>query len=578
MTCFSRLRSTLTALVLLSSVLAHAAPARPTTIQPAIATCASLAGVDLAAIGGAGSRVTSATEGTSNGAPACTVAATLAPGIGLRVVLPIKTWTQRLLQVGCGGLCGNIPAQVGAADGCVPLNAGGFVIAATDMGHTGQGGEFGRDPQLRADFAHRGVHLTALAAKKLAAALYGKAPSYAYFTGCSDGGREALVEAQRYPDDFDGIIAGAAAMNFQVQNSLYHGWQARSNTGADGKAILTAARVAVLHRGVLAQCDALDGQRDGLLADPRACHVDLAALTCKAAQDSAACLTPVEAEAARRLYDGPRDPATNQRLTVGGPMPGSELGWISVFVPRGANEPIFSEKIALDALRNLIFDTNPPADFTLADLRFDRATFDVLRARHPLFDATNPDLAPFAARGGKLIVWHGWSDPHISPLNAIAYHEAVQQQMGAAQAAGFERLYLLPGVYHCSGGEGPSAIDFLTPMLAWVEQGVAPGAVVAHTAAPGRDRNGFGQPGMGKPPGGMPPGAQMGPPPGMPMETAVVKPRARPVFAYPAVARWDGKGDADQAGSYAEGKPLTTAAVPDWAGADFYRPYAPRAK
>jgi feruloyl esterase len=574
MTTFASLSRGVAAIVLLAAALApaaHAAAPKPNTQVAAVQSCASLSRVDLTDIGGAGSRVTSTMEGASNGAPACTVEATLAPAVKLRVVLPTRTWTQRLLQVGCGGLCGNIPAQVGAADGCVPLNTGGFVIAATDMGHEGQGGTFGRDPQLRADFAYRGVHITALAAKKLTAAFYGKPASYAYFTGCSDGGREALVEAQRYPYDFDGIIAGAAAMNFDVQNGLYHAWQARSNTGADGKAILTAPRVAILHRAVLAQCDALDGQQDGLLADPRACHVDLAAITCKAdAKDNADCLTPVETEAARRLYDGPRDPQTGQRLTAGGPMPGSELGWIGVFVPRNANEPIFSEMIALDALRNMLFETNPPADFKLADLHFDRATFDLLRARHPLFDATNPDLAPFAAHGGKLIVWQGWSDPHISPLNTIAYHEAVQRQMGTAQAAAFERLFLLPGVYHCSGGEGPSAIDFLTPMLDWVERGIAPRQVVAHTAAAAQ-RNTFGQPGM-------PAGAKrMGPPPGMmPPESANVTPRARPVFAYPAIAKWDGKGEANQAASYVEGQPITTGTIGDWAGADFYQPYAPR--
>lgn len=543
---------------------------RPTAVVPAGASCADLAKVALADIGGPGSRVTSATEGTSNGAPACTVEATLAPSIGLRLVLPRQTWTQRFMQVGCGGLCGRIPTEVGAADGCVPLNAGGFAIASTDMGHQGNSAEFGRDPQQRADFAWRGVHLTALASKKLIKAFYGRAPSYSYFNGCSDGGREALVEAQRFPDDFDGILAGAAAMNFQVQNGIYHAWQARANTGADGKAILVAARLPVLHQAVLKQCDKLDGQADGLIADPRACRVDLAALQCKAgATDTSACLTAPEAEAARRLYEGPRDPQTGERLTAGGPMPGSELGWAGVFVPRSANDPIFSEMIALGALRNMIFEDNPPADFKLADLRFDKATFQRLRARHPLFDATNPDLSAFAARGGKLIVWHGWSDPHISPMNAIAYHEALHKRMGA-QAASFERLYLLPGVYHCGGGEGPSSVDFLTPMMEWVERGIAPRAVTARTPAPGQGHASFGQPPAlagAKP---------AGPPPGAPAEAQASRPRARPLFPYPAVARYAGKGSEDDAASYVEDKALTAGGASDWLGADFYQPYEAR--
>lgn len=376
--------------------------ARSTATVSAATNCADLAKVDLADIGGSGSRVTSAAEGTSNGAAACTVEATLAPSIGLRLVLPKETWTQRFMQVGCGGLCGRIPTEVGAADGCSPLDAGGFAISSTDMGHQGNSAEFGRDPQKRADFAYRSVHLTALASKKLIKAFYGRAPSYSYFNGCSDGGREALIEAQRFPDDFDGILAGAAAMNFQVQNGIYHAWQARSNTGADGRAILVASRLPVLHQAVLQQCDALDGQEDGLLSDPRACRVDLDAMRCNADnQDAGACLTAAEIGAARRLYDGPRDPASGTRLTAGGPMPGSELAWAGVFVPRNADAPIFSKMIAMDALKNLIFEQNPPQGFSLTGLKFDKATFDQLRGRHALFDATNPDLSAFAARGSN---------------------------------------------------------------------------------------------------------------------------------------------------------------------------------
>lgn len=534
----------------------------PVATIPAASSCASLTAVDLTDIGGPGSRVTSATQSTSNGIVSCTVEATLAPSIGLRVQLPLATWTGRYLQVGCGGLCGRIPMEAGAADGCVPLAAGGFVIAGTDMGHQGNSGEFGRDPQKRTDFAHRAVHLTALASKKLIKIFYGRAERYAYFTGCSDGGREALVEAQRYPDDFDGIIAGAAAMNFQVQNGLYHAWQAVSNTGPDGKAILLAGRLQVLHAAVLKQCDALDGQVDGLLGDPRQCRVDVAKLVCPSGAQGADCLSKAEAEAARRLYEGPRDRASGRRLTVGGPLPGSELGWAGVFVPKSATEPIFSGRIALDALRNLSFENNPSPGFSLADVRFDADFFERLRPLHALYGATNPDLSRFAASGGKLILWHGWSDPHISPLNTIAYHEAVLQTMAEQQAADFERLYLLPGVYHCSGGEGPAAIDLLTPLMDWVENGVAPQAVVTHTSQ--RSSN-FGQPG-GAPAGQRPPGG-----PDELSPTAV--PRSRPVFPYPQVATYDGKGDPNAAESYRAGPALFTGKTPDWLGADFYRPY-----
>ena len=525
-----------TGLVLVLLVIAPTAARAQSGDAGAGRACADLGGVDLVDVGGAGSRVTSATEASSRGAAVCAVEGVLAPTIGFKVQLPLQAWNGRYLQVGCGGLCGRASLEVGAADGCAPLEAGGFAIASTDMGHQGMGGEFGQDPRKREDFAHRGVHLTAVASKKLIRAFYGRDAAHAYFTGCSDGGREALVEAQRYPGDFDGIVAGAPAMNFQVQNSLYHAWQARSNTAADGKAILAASRLPLVHRAVLAECDGKDGQVDGLIADPRACRFEPAALLCRAnpSEPAADCLTAAEVEAVRRLYDGPRDAATGERLTIGGPQPGSELAWAGVFVPRTADQPIFSERIALDALRNLVFERNPPAGFGLGDLRFDRATFDRLRPLHPLYDATDPDLSAFAGRGGKLILWHGWADPHISPINTIAYHEAVERALGRQRTGGFERLYLLPGVYHCSGGEGPSVIDLLTPLLDWVERGVAPDAVVARPPAGGN--------------------------------------RSRPVYPYPSLARYAGRGDPNDAASYGRAAPRVSAASPDWAGSDFYRP------
>ncbi|WP_199534693.1 tannase/feruloyl esterase family alpha/beta hydrolase [Rhodoferax lacus] len=515
--------------------------------------CEALQAQDLSDIGGAGSRVLTASVNTENGKSQCAVEGLLAPAIHFKLKLPMVGWTQRYLQVGCGGLCGSISMDAGAANGCAALESGEFAMASTDMGHQGMGGEFGRDTQSRADFAYRGVHLTALASKKLIQAFYGQRQAYAYFSGCSDGGREALMEAQRYPQDFNGIIAGAAAMNFQVQNGLYHAWQSTANTSADGKPVLTADRLPLLHRAVLAQCDALDGQRDGLIEDPRACHFDPKTLQCPlpGASPQSDCLSSAEVETIRKLYDGPRDPATGKRLTAGGPQPGSELSWAGVFVaPQGSTE-LFSTSIAMDALKNLVFEETPPASFTLQDLVFNQATFDKLRARHPLLDATNPDLSAFKAAGGKLILWHGWSDPHISPLNTIAYHEAVQTTLGAAQAAEFERLYLLPGVYHCQGGEGPSAIDLLSPMMDWVEQGAAPGKVQALPPAPRTAPSGFGMPKL-------PPGVAM----------PVLAPPASDLTATPVKARW--------ISPYAGSASAVPVDASGWMGSDFFLPYTPR--
>ena len=185
-----------------------------------------------------------------------------------------------------------------------------------------------------------------------------------------------------------------------------------------------------------------------------------------------------------------------------------------------------------------MFESNPESGFGLNDVRFDRATFDRLRPLHTLYDATNPDLSAFAGRGGKLILWHGWADPHISPINTVAYHEAVERAMGRRRTETSVRLYLLPGVYHCFGGEGPSLVDMLTPLIDWVERGVAPDAVIARS--PGREA------------------------------------RSRPVFPYPAVPRYDGKGDPNEASSFVRAAPLFSAESPDWAGSSFYRPYLAR--
>ena len=535
----------------------------------AVKSCAALVSLDLTDIGGSGSRITSAKDVSRDNGRFCEVEGNLAPAIGFRVVLPVTRWTQRYLQIGCGGLCGSIRLDIGAADGCVPVAAGGFVISSTDMGHQGMAPDFGRDPQKRVDFAYRGVHLTALASKKLIKAYYGQSEAYSYFTGCSDGGREAVMEAQRYPGDFNGIVAGAPAMLFQFQNSLHHAWLALSNTGQDGKPIVTASRLPVLHKAVVAACDGLDGQVDGLLSDPRICLFDPKSLQCPAAgTDPTACLTAQEVAVVRKIYAGPRDPETGEHLTVGQAQYGSELAWAGVFVPASAEQPIFSSIIALGALRNLIFEQNPPSDYALADLRFEKKSIELLRARHPLFDATNPDLGPFKAAGGKLILWHGWSDEHISPLTTIAYHEALVQQMGGEAAASFERLYLLPGVYHCGRGEGPSAIDLLTPMMSWVERGQAPDAVITRT--PANAGNSFGQP----------PSAteHAGPRVQRTEQDASGRVQSRPVYPYPSVARFLGTGDRNDAAHYGRGESLYNEPASSWAGQDFFMPYTPRDK
>lgn len=511
------------------------------------AACSSLASTDLTAIGGVGSSISSATESSVaiNGVNVkfCTVEGTLAPAVGFRVRLPVDTWTQRYAHMGCGGLCGSISADAtpSQAYGCPITQQGGMVLSSTNMGHTNAEASWSQDAQRRVDFAYRGVHITTEATKKLIQAYYGQVQKQAYFVGCSDGGREGLMAAQRYPTDYNGIVVGAPAFLFNVQNSLHHGWLARSNRDnglSTGNLVMFPAKAAVLHKAVVAACDALDGQTDGLISDPRKCTFDPATIQCAAnATDTSNCLTVAEVATATKFYNGPRDPSSNRRILVGGPQYGSELNWTGVFVPASATSTgVFSE-IIVDGARNLIYsDATPP---TLDQLEFTEAFYSKLRPRHPLNDATNPDLSAFKAAGGKLILWHGWADQHISPINTIAYYEAMQKTMGQTNMDSFIRMFLVPGVAHCGDGEGNPNMDLVTAIDDWVIKGTAPTSVTTYR---------------------------------LDATTAAVT-NSRPVYPYPAVAHYNGTGDATQASSYTSGAALYNSVTPDWAGVDMFSPY-----
>jgi len=523
--------------------------ATPLAVVKPVATCASLASVDLTDIGGVGSAITSATEGTGtiNGASVkfCTVEGTLAPAVGFRVRLPIETWTQRSLDMGCGGLCGSISSafEPGQAYGCPLTQSGGFVLTSTNMGHSGSEANWSQDAQRRVDFAYRGVHVSSLASKKLIKAYYGQAQKYSYFVGCSDGGREGLMAAQRYPTDYNGIVVGAPAFLFQTQNSLLHGWGSRANRDnglTTGNVVMYPAKAAVLHKAVVAACDALDGQTDGLLSDPRLCNFDPGTIQCaNGAADTSACLTATEVTAARNFYNGPTDPTSGRRILVGTSQYGSELNWGGVFVP---SSDVVTTRLGSDnfvnGARYVIFtDATPP---TIDELQFTEAFYTKLRPRHSLNDATNPDLSAFEAAGGKLILWHGWADQHISPRGTIAYYEAMQKTMGQTNMDAFMRMYLAPGVAHCGGGEGNDSLDLVTAATTWVEQGTAPDAVTAYKID----------------------------------STSKAVTASRPMFPYPALAKYAGTGDATSAANYSRGAALYTAPVPDWAGSDMFNPYA----
>jgi len=520
---------------------------------PAVAPimrCDDLKSAQLSGVTDQPAHITQATE-VREGRAFCKIEGFVEPEVRFEVRLPVSGWTQRYLQIGCGGLCGMLNVRLDDhASGCRPADNGELALAATDMGHEGgmDGAWAAHNPQARVDFGYRGVHVTAQVAKALIAKYYGRPARYAYFSGCSDGGREALMEAQRYPTDFNGIAAGAPALNFSVQNSFYHGWNAVSNTAADGTAILTASRLPILHTAALKACDAADGLKDGLIEDPRRCRFDPAAAQCHAGEDPSHCLSAAEVEVARRIYAGAHD-ANGRKLVIGGPMPGSELAWAGVFIPNDAGQPIFSATIATGSVQNLYYDEPLPKSWTAKDLKFDRATLDSFKFR-AIYDATNPDLSRFREAGGRLLLWHGWSDPHISPLNSIAYFTAMQQVLGEAVVREFSRLFLFPGMYHCNGGDGLFQFDVLTPLMNWVEGGQAPERLItSHNTTPQR---------MG--PGGPPP------------KPGVVD-RTRPVFAYPKVAHYTGQGSIDDPANFEAADPAGPApAAVAWLGSRYMVP------
>jgi len=558
-------------------------PAVLPVVAPVV-ECSTLAAVDISAAVGSPTHITSAAP-VPDGKPApyCKVLGYVDPQVKFEIRLPLTNWTQRFVQTGCGGLCGMLGIHLGNDDECLPEQNGELALTSTDMGHSGgMDGKFGEnDYQLRIDFAYRGVHVTTVAAKALIEKYYGQKPKYSYFAGCSDGGREALMEAQRYPTDFNGITAGAPAMNFTTQNTFYHAWNALKNTGADGKPILTADKLPILHRAALQACDAADGLKDGLISDPLSCPFDSAVIECKAGQDHSTCLTPAQVQVAENIYAGTQD-SEGGKFVLSGPLPGSELAWAGVYIPRpGEGEDhVMSPMISTGTLKYLAYEEDPPADYTLADLKFTRFSFEATTKLHFLYDATDPDLSAFASNGGKLILWHGLADPHISPLNTIAYYTAMEQIMGKSSVIKFARLYLFPGGYHCAGGEGPFNFDLLSAIMAWVERSDAPYALVAsHKPETGRDRPPPPGGPMG-PPGGMPPMAPGGPRPGMqkmgpPPETDAPSSgnadRRRPVFPYPLTAKYVGAGSIDDAKNFLAGDPQPVAANRlNWLGSSFY--------
>ena len=420
--------------------------------------------------------------------------------IGFEVWLPQPAaWSQRLHMVGNGAYMSKLYyAQL------VARVERGDVAVATDTGHSGGSLTFGRDnPIAIEDWGNRAVHESVVAAKQIVKAYYGRPQRWSYFSGSSTGGHEALMAAQRHPDDFDGIIAGAPG-NHRTALNMQFLWEYLSNHrhGDDAHQIVPNAKLAMVRAAVVKACDAIDGVSDGVLNDPRQCHFDVGSLSCPGAE-TPACLTNEQVATMRAIYRGPRDARTGKQIYPGFPL-GSEgmpsgdpaaPGWSHFWAnPHKPDEPQRA-----DFFRYWVFK-NPDWNWWTFDWGKDVDTVE--RVMAPVIDATNPDLSRFRAHGGKLIMFIGWGDPVGSAYEAIDYYDSVVQRSSAADAAAkladtqrFARLYMVPGMGHTAGGPGATNVsnatrdsappvedaqhDMALALYDWVEKGVAPNALIA---------------------------------------------------------------------------------------------------
>jgi hypothetical protein len=415
--------------------------------------------------------------------------------IQIEVWLPVSDWNNRLQGIGNGGFAGEIDFE-GLARSLANNNA----TAGTDTGHFADGIDASwalHHPEKITDYGWRGVHQMTAQAKAVLAAYYGAPAKHNYFTSCSDGGREALMEAERFPADYDGILAGAPAWNWTtLLTSAAIGMQALL---ADNASYIPATDVPLIHRAIVANCDKRDGVKDGIIADPPACHFDAAKLACKSGHTQN-CLTAAQVKSLSAILAEHKvgDTTIPAILPAGGEL--DPNGWPSWITGQERGKSAMTG-FGYGYFANMVYD-DPKWNFRtfdpVAGLAAARAkTSDAL-------DATNPDLSAFAKRGGKLILYHGWADAAISPIFSIDYYEGVQQKLGKEQAAAFTRLYLMPGVQHCAGGPGPDAIgqgglpamknsnagnNVIHALEDWVEQDKTPQTIIATKYAEDADHH-----------------------------------------------------------------------------------------
>ena len=452
----------------------------------------------------------------------CRLTGTISPEVAFEVALPEK-WNGRFYMIGNGGHAGESLQDRGRTtqrDEALKL---GFAFAQTNTGHDSRkepGGTFVMsNPQKAIDYAYRAVHVTATTAKDIVKRYYARPPQKSYWNSCSNGGRQGLIEAQRYPQDFDGVLANAPWVN-QTGYALGTMWNQRALEAA----ALTAPKLALLAERVMAACDEVDGLKDGLIDDPRKCRFDARTQVpaCAAGTDAPNCLTPAQADTVMKIYGGP---VSNGKSLFPGFMPGSEgvvaggfgnaggaaSAWMGTIVPAQPGAKAADFNLGEGTMRYLVH-TPPKPDYDTRSFNFDR---DV-----PLLDdwaakanATNTNLDALRKRGGKVLMTYGWADQILEPMAGVEYYEQLTKRYGS-KTSDFARLFMVPGMTHCSGGIGTDRFDAVTALINWVEKGKAPQSLAASRVVDNRTV------------------------------------RTRPLCPYPQVARYKGQGSIDEATNF----------------------------
>jgi feruloyl esterase len=431
--------------------------------------------------------------------PFCRITATLKPSpdsdIRVEIWLPETNWNKKYEAIGNGAWAGSISYA-----SLLTALRNGYATSGTDTGHSGPGGSFALGhPEKLIDFAWRSEHEMTLKAKAVIRAFYGDDPKYSYWVSCSSGGKQGLKEAQQFPADFDGIVAGDPVLNW-THRSIEALWVGQAAL-KEPASYIPPDKYPLIHRAAIAACDELDGLKDGLISDPAGCHFDPGVLECKDA-DGAQCLTHAQVETARKIYAPAVNPRNGESLSPGF-EPGSELGWRPI---AGGPSPFSA---AADHFKYVVF-RDPNWDWRTFDLANDAALAD--KIDDGVVNATNANLKPFAARHGKLIMYHGWTDTNITPRATVEYFEKASEQMGGAAETGQSvRLFMAPGMNHCGGGEGPNVFNMTSMLERWVEDGKAPDQVLASHLTSGKVD------------------------------------RTRPLCPYPRTAHYKGSGDVNDA-------------------------------